>query len=87
MDLEKTKEAIKKEEGFRLEVYKCTEGHLTGGYGHKMLDGEETPKDHAGWLVLFERDFARAVTGAYDIHRDTVSPVCLACERTENQKR
>lgn len=67
MDLEKTKEAIKKEEGFRMETYYCTEGHLTGGYGHKMLEGEEVPKDKAGWDKLFERDFARAVTGAEDL--------------------
>jgi lysozyme len=67
MDIEKTKEAIKKEEGFRMETYYCTEGHLTGGYGHKMLEGEEVPKDKAGWDKLFERDFARAVTGAEDL--------------------
>lgn len=67
MDLEKTKEAIKKEEGFRMETYYCTEGHLTGGYGHKMLEGEEVPKNKAGWDKLFERDFARAVTGAEDL--------------------
>jgi len=67
MDIEQTKEAVKKEEGYRLETYHCTEGHLTGGYGHKMLEGETAPTDHAGWLVLFERDFARAVTGADDL--------------------
>ena len=67
MDIEHTKEAVKKEEGFRLETYKCTEGHLTGGYGHKMLEGEVPPTDHAGWLKIFERDFARAMTGADDL--------------------
>ena len=67
MDIEQTKEAVKKEEGFRLETYKCTEGHLTGGYGHKMLEGETPPTDHAGWLKIFERDFARAMTGADDL--------------------
>ena len=67
MDIEQTKEAVKKEEGFRLETYKCTEGHLTGGYGHKMLEGEVPPTDHAGWLKIFERDFARAMTGADDL--------------------
>lgn len=67
MDIEHTKEAVKKEEGFRLETYKCTEGHLTGGYGHKMLEGETPPTDHAGWLKIFERDFARAMTGADDL--------------------
>ena len=67
MDIEQTKEAVKKEEGFRLETYKCTEGHLTGGYGHKMLEGEVPPTDHAGWLKIFERDFAKAMTGAEEL--------------------
>ena len=67
MDIEQTKAEIKKEEGFRMETYKCTEGHLTGGYGHKMLDGETPPTDMAGWNKLFERDFARAVSGAEEL--------------------
>jgi lysozyme len=67
MDIEQTKAEIKKEEGFRMETYKCTEGHLTGGYGHKMLDGETPPTDMAGWTKLFERDFARAMSGAEEL--------------------
>jgi lysozyme len=67
MDIEQTKAEIKKEEGFRMETYKCTEGHLTGGYGHKMLDGETPPTDIAGWTKLFERDFARAMSGAEEL--------------------
>ena len=67
MDINQTKEAVKKEEGFRLETYRCTEGHLTGGYGHKMLKDEVAPTTHQGWLEIFERDFARAVTGAEDL--------------------
>ena len=67
MDINQTKEAVKKEEGFRLETYRGTEGHLTGGYGHKMLKDEVAPTTHQGWLEIFERDFARAVTGAEDL--------------------
>ena len=67
MDIEQTKAEIKKEEGFRMETYKCTEGHLTGGYGHKMLEGETPPTDMAGWTKLFERDFARAMSGAEEL--------------------
>ena len=67
MDIEQTKAEIKKEEGFRMETYKCTEGHLTGGYGHKMLEGEIPPTDMAGWNKLFERDFARAMSGAEEL--------------------
>ena len=33
-----TKTHVKTEEGYKLEPYKCTEGHLTGGYGHKIID-------------------------------------------------
>ena len=32
-----------------------------------MLEGETPPTDHAGWLKIFERDFARAMTGADDL--------------------
>ena len=67
MDIEQTKAEIKKEEGFRMEVYKDTLGFSTGGYGHKMLDGETPPTDMAGWTKLFERDFARAVSGAEEL--------------------
>ena len=67
MDIEQTKAEIKKEEGFRMEVYKDTLGFSTGGYGHKMLEGEIPPTDMAGWTKLFERDFARAVSGAEEL--------------------
>ena len=70
MDIEQTKEAVKKEEGFRMETYHCTEGHLTGGYGHKMLEGEVPPTDKAGWDKLFERDFAKAVSGADEVLKE-----------------
>ena len=32
-----------------------------------MLEGEIPPTDHKGWLEIFERDFARAMTGAEDL--------------------
>lgn len=67
MDIEQTKAEIKVNEGFRMEVYKDTLGFSTGGYGHKMLEGETPPTDMAGWNKLFERDFARAMSGAEDL--------------------
>ena len=67
MDIEQTKEAIKKEEGYRLKTYHCTEGHLTGGYGHKMLDGEVPPEDKTGWDALFDKDFNVALNGAEEL--------------------
>lgn len=51
---------IKEHEGYRLDPYTDTLGFLTGGYGHKILDGEEVPTDKEGWDKLFEQDFNRA---------------------------
>tara|TARA_R100001443_G_scaffold48680_1_gene61088 strand:- start:12 stop:455 length:444 start_codon:yes stop_codon:yes gene_type:complete len=58
------KERIKGHEGYRLEPYLCTEGHKTGGYGHKILDGEEIPTTQDGWEKLFDQDFTKAHDGA-----------------------
>jgi|TARA_R110000782_G_scaffold253683_2_gene341828 lysozyme len=57
---EVTKISIKSHEGFRLEPYRCTENHLTGGYGHKLLVGEQVPKTKEGWEEVFEKDFNNA---------------------------
>lgn len=57
---EKTKLSIQEHEGYRLEPYRCTEGFLTGGYGHKILDGEEVPTTKEGWEELFNKDFDKA---------------------------
>ena len=51
---------IKEHEGYRLDPYHCTEGFLTGGYGHKILQGEEVPTTKEGWDSLFEKDFNKA---------------------------
>ena len=51
---------IKEHEGYRLDPYHCTEGFLTGGYGHKILPGEEVPTTKEGWDNLFEKDFNKA---------------------------
>ena len=51
---------IKVHEGYRLDPYHCTEGFLTGGYGHKILQGEEVPTTKEGWDNLFEKDFNKA---------------------------
>ncbi len=62
-----TKAHVKSEEGYREDTYKCTEGHLTGGYGHKMLDGEVPPTDRAGWEAIFDKDFNTAKMGATEL--------------------
>lgn len=64
MNYDDVKESIKLHEGYRLMPYKCTEGHLTGGVGHKINDGEEIPTTKEGWLKLFDKDFEIALNGA-----------------------
>ncbi len=55
-----TKDSIKSHEGYRLDPYECTEGFLTGGYGHKILENEEVPTSKEGWEVLVDKDFEKA---------------------------
>ena len=50
-------ERIKKHEGYMVEPYTDTLGFLTGGYGHKILEGEEVPTDQEGWEKLFSHAF------------------------------
>ena len=54
------KEQIKQHEGYRLDVYKDTLGFDTGGYGHKILPGEDIPTTKEGWDKLFDEDFEKA---------------------------
>ena len=53
-------ERIKEHEGYRLDPYLCTEGFLTGGYGHRIMDGESVPTTKEGWDEIFEQDFNKA---------------------------
>lgn len=57
---EKTKLSIQEHEGYRLEPYRCTEGFLSGGWGHKILPGEEVPTTKEGWEEIFNKDFDNA---------------------------
>ena len=78
MKYEKVKESIRKHEGYRLEPYKCTGGHLTGGIGHKILEGEEIPTTEEGWLELFDKDFDKALAGAQRlVDEDRVHPTAF----------
>ena len=54
------REQIKEHEGYRLDVYKDTLGFDTGGYGHKILPGEDIPTTKEGWDKLFDKDFDKA---------------------------
>ena len=57
-------ERIKKHEGYMVKPYTDTLGFLTGGYGHKILEGEEVPTDQEGWEKLFQEDLEKARDGA-----------------------
>ena len=57
-------ERIKKHEGYMVKPYTDTLGFLTGGYGHKILPGEEIPTDQEGWEKLFQEDLQKAKDGA-----------------------
>ena len=47
-----------------VKPYTDTLGFLTGGYGHKILPGEEIPTDQEGWEKLFQEDLQKARDGA-----------------------
>ena len=47
--MNEVKQRIKAHEGYRLEPYHCTENFLTGGWGHKILDGEKVPTAEEEW--------------------------------------
>ena len=67
MSFEELKERIKEHEGYCEQTYRDTLGYETGGYGHKIIPGEDIPTDRSGWEALFESDFQRAVDGAENI--------------------
>ena len=65
---------IKKNEGFKLEPYtleyttsdgkKIVEDFQTGGYGHKILPGEDIPTTVEGWEQVLNNDIMKAIEGA-----------------------
>ena len=57
---DKTKLSVQEHEGYRLEPYRCTENFLSGGWGHKILPGEEVPTTKEGWEEIFNKDFDNA---------------------------
>ncbi|OUU28103.1 MAG: hypothetical protein CBB97_05160 [Candidatus Endolissoclinum sp. TMED37] len=65
---EEVKKQIKDHEGFRSEIYFCSERKATIGYGHLItpqddfIPGVSYPEDQLE--ELFEKDFAKALEGA-----------------------
>lgn len=61
MDLEKLKAELRRDEGYRCYVYRCSTGHRTIGYGHMddgMPDGTVCSRETAeAWL---EEDIKKA---------------------------
>jgi|TARA_R110000796_G_scaffold12067_2_gene40132 lysozyme len=57
-------ERIKRHEGYVGHPYTDTLGFLTGGYGHRIIAGEELPTDREGWEKLFQKDLLLAKEGA-----------------------
>jgi lysozyme len=49
MNLDHTKETLKRHEGYRNFPYSCSAGHTTIGWGHN-IDANSLPKDMAGYL-------------------------------------
>lgn len=70
--MEEVKARIKAHEGYRLEPYKDTLGFLTGGWGHKILGGEEVPMYVEGWQELFDKDFDIALKGANSLIQENL---------------
>ena len=69
------KQRIKDHEGFRLEPYNLSYGNVTesfqtGGYGHRIIPGEEIPTTIEGWDVVFNQDFNIAFEGATRLCQD-----------------
>lgn len=82
---DKLMQRIKEHEGFRLDPYEDTLGFLTGGYGHKILDGEEIPTTKEGWEELFLKDFNKAwdsMLQLCEVHELSIKneAKCVLCE-------
>ena len=61
------KERIKRHEGYVEGIYEDTLGFKTGGYGHKILPGEDLPTTQDGWEIIFTQDFDKACVGATNL--------------------
>jgi lysozyme len=55
MDVDKLREELIYDEGVRLDVYRCTEGYLTVGIGHKIIDGDAEYGKPEGYTITEKR--------------------------------
>jgi len=81
----KIKEIIKEHEGFRDQIYLCSEGFKTIGYGHKVTEQDNFEDNHIYSKELleevFEDDFGKArraalrLTNHLDIAEDAIDVI------------
>ena len=62
--IEKTQDRIKKHEGYRNTVYKCSEGFRTIGYGHRCFEDEGWVDDKKYPKEVLEKQFKVYFTAA-----------------------
>jgi lysozyme len=88
MNLQITKDRIKKHEGYRDTIYSDSLGYNTIGYGHLVIEDGFIPGvqySKAELEQVFEKDFAIAVQGAnklvsdYDLNDDAFGVVVEMC--------
>ena len=66
-DYNKCLEFLKAEEGFKSKAYRCSQGALTIGYGHKLLKTDNIKsitKQQAEQLLI--SDFEKAIARIYE---------------------
>ena len=77
MDVDKLREELIYDEGVRLDVYRCTEGYLTVGIGHKIIDGDIEYGKPEGYTItekrmkqLFDLDVAVVREDCHRLYND-----------------
>ncbi len=77
MDIEKLREELIADEGMRLDVYRCTENHLTVGVGHKIVAGDAEHGKPEGFTIterrmkqLFDLDIAIVREDCHRLYED-----------------
>ena len=83
--IEKTQDRIKKHEGYRNTVYKCSEGFRTIGYGHRCFEDEGWVDDKKYPKEVLEKQFkvdftaaARSAEKLYEYDINGINPRVLS---------
>ena len=78
MNLIKLQDEIANDEGIKYELYRCSEGHLTGGIGHLITEWDEefygqpvgTKVPHEQVNDWFERDIQVSISDCKELFDD-----------------